>query len=140
MDVTLALLADAANVTQDGKLNVLGTFDSINASTFPCTHPMMHLVMRFESHRVEIGQTKQIEIRLVDSDGGQLGSISGSLQVPDAPPGNRVSVGNILPLANTQFPAPGAYSFVIMINGEVKAEIRLTVTDTKSEVNHDSNS
>ena len=51
MDVTLALLADAANVSQDGKLNILGIFNGLGAAAFPATHPSMHLVLRFEASR-----------------------------------------------------------------------------------------
>jgi len=34
MKATLALLADAANVSEEGKLNVLGIFNNINAEEF----------------------------------------------------------------------------------------------------------
>ena len=35
MVVTLVLLCDAANVTEDGKLNLLGVFDRITATVCP---------------------------------------------------------------------------------------------------------
>ena len=88
MDVTLALLADSANVSQEGKLNILGSFNNVNSAVFPCVHPQMVLVMRFEASRAEIGQSKQLEIRLMDPDGSTLGSVTGSFDVPDAPPGD----------------------------------------------------
>jgi hypothetical protein len=132
MDVKIALLADAANVSQEGKLNILGSFSNINTSSLPCVHPQMVLVMRFDASRAEIGQTKQLEIRLLDPDGKPLGAISGTFQVPDAPPGERVTMGNILPLVNTAFERAGDHSFVVMIGGETKAEVPLRITDTSS--------
>lgn len=132
MDVTLALLADAANVSQKGKLNILGSFGNINTSGFPCVHPQMVLVMRFDASRAEIGQTKQLEIRLLDPDGRALGSVTGTFEVPEAPPGQRVTMGNILPLINTGFERSGDHSFAIMISGETKAEVPLRITDTSS--------
>jgi hypothetical protein len=50
MHVNLAVLCDAANVSREGKLNILGEFDSIHASSFPLTYPTMVLVVRMEAH------------------------------------------------------------------------------------------
>jgi hypothetical protein len=134
MEVILALLADAANISQEGKLNVLGSFNNINASAFPYAHPQMVLVMRFDASRAEIGQTKQLEIRLIDPDGKSLGTLSATFQVPDGPTGQRISMGNILPLVNTAFERAGDHSFAILINGETKDEVGLKVTDSRSTI------
>lgn len=44
MDASILLLADFANVDAAGKLNIIGAFNRIYASKFPCRHPQMHLV------------------------------------------------------------------------------------------------
>jgi len=44
MDLTYLLAADYANITRDGKLNVMGIFSIINAPGFPAVHPQMYLV------------------------------------------------------------------------------------------------
>jgi hypothetical protein len=49
MQVPLALLADHANVSAEGKLNLMGAFDVINARRFPAVHAQMHLVFRIRS-------------------------------------------------------------------------------------------
>ena len=49
MRVPLAVLADYANVTTDGKLNIMGIFNRIFASALPVVHPQMRLVMRFQA-------------------------------------------------------------------------------------------
>ena len=133
MEVTLALLADAANISQEGKLNVLGVFNSINAVSFPCIHPSMVVVMRFEASRAEIGQTKEFEIHLLDPDGASLGNVAGNFVVPDAPPGQRVQMGNILPLNGVTFQRPGPHQFVIMISAETKAEVPITITEYEAQ-------
>ena len=51
MLVKLAVLADYANVTSDGKLNILGIFDRMNVLNLPAVHPQMNLVLRLEAHR-----------------------------------------------------------------------------------------
>ena len=133
MEVTLSLLADSANISQEGKLNILGEFNNINASSFPVVLPSMMLVLRFRAERVEIGQEKQLEIRLSDPDGAELGKANATFVVPDAPPGRRVNIGNILPIQMAAFPRAGDYRFDVMINGDQKADVQLTITDTSQE-------
>src|SRR4051794_18211871 len=68
VNVNLAVLCDAANVSREGKLNVLGEFDSIHASTFPLTYPTMVLVVRLEAHPTEAGD-HTLRLHLNDEDG-----------------------------------------------------------------------
>jgi hypothetical protein len=49
MEVTVAVLADYANVSQDGKLNIMGIFQEINATSLPFVLPQMYLVMSFSA-------------------------------------------------------------------------------------------
>ena len=39
MHVTFALFADAANLSQEGKLNILGVFDALQVGSLPALHP-----------------------------------------------------------------------------------------------------
>jgi len=41
MRVSFALFADAANLSQEGKLNILGVFDALQVATLPAVHPRM---------------------------------------------------------------------------------------------------
>jgi hypothetical protein len=134
MDCTLALVADSANISQEGKLNVLGSFDNINTAVFPCRHPQMVLVMRFDASRAEVGQTKQLEIRLLDPDGKTLGTVNGSFEVPDGEPGRRVTMGYILPLQDVGFEREGDHSFNILINGDDKSSVLIRITDSNTQV------
>jgi hypothetical protein len=45
MQVAFAVFADAANLSQEGKLNVLGVFDALQVGTLPAVHPRAHLVV-----------------------------------------------------------------------------------------------
>jgi hypothetical protein len=46
MKPLLFLAADYASVTGDGKLNVMGIFNDINAFNFPARHSSMHLIAK----------------------------------------------------------------------------------------------
>jgi len=133
MKVTLALLADAANVSQEGKLNVLGVFNSINAANFPAQHLMMQLVLRFEASLAEAGMKKKMTVKLLDEDGGAIGEINGELQVPDKPLGKkarRIQMQAIIPVPGVIFPKPGEYVFSVLIDGRDEEETTLTLIQT----------
>ena len=129
MDVVYALLADGANVSQEGKLNILGSFAHINATSFPARHPEMHLVIRLESSPAEIGSQKKLEIKLLDEDANVIGTpIVGDLTVP--PPkeqGQRIQIQAIMRLVDTVFPKKGRYVFAVLVDGKTEAEVPLSV-------------
>ena len=79
MNIPLALLADAANATSDGKLNILGVFDVVYAARFPAVHPQMQLVFTIEANPAEAGSKRKLEIKLMAEDGQQLLSLAGEL-------------------------------------------------------------
>ena len=126
MNVRLAVLADYANVTGDGKLNILGIFDRINLLQIPAVHPQMHLVLRIEAHPSELNRTYAVEIRLQDPAGAIIFEVKGEI-VPRGEPGQIVSTNQILTLNNLQLEKIGEYTFVVMINNEVKTQIPLAV-------------
>jgi hypothetical protein len=134
MDVTLALLADYANVTAEGKLNILGTFDTIFASKFPTVHPQMQLILSLEAHPAEAGSRKALEIRLMTEDGRNVFSIGAEMQIPEArePMGEMIKSNQIIGLQNVRFERPGSYQFAVLINGETKRTVALKVQERVS--------
>ena len=126
MHVTLAVLADYANVTAEGKLNILGIFDRINLVQVPSVHPQMHLVLRLEAHPAERDRAQRIEIRLHDPERSTIFDVNGEI-VPHGEGGQPISTNQILTLNNLQLEKIGAYNFVVFINGDLKAELPLHV-------------
>lgn len=116
MEITLAVCCDAANVSREGKLNLLGIFNSIHAAEFPCTHPHLALVLRVEARLGEEG-TYPLEIRLVDEDGQQLFHINGQLSLQGAEPGRPMTAQTIMDINNLQLPRPGTYAFEVILGG-----------------------
>jgi hypothetical protein len=116
MDVTLAVSCDAANVSREGKLNLLGIFNSIHAAEFPCTHPHLALVLRVEARIGEEG-VYALEIQLVDEDGQQMFDINGQLSLQGAEPGRPMTAQTIMDINNLQLPRPGTYAFEVFLDG-----------------------
>ena len=134
MDVAFALLADGANVSREGKLNILGAFDRLYASKFPFTWPRMMLVARFVASAAEYGTEKTIEIVTMDADGKKLGTASGKMTLPASASGRELKINHILPMTLT-FQAPGQFSIEILVNGEPKATVALEVVQREEQQN-----
>ena len=115
MDVTLAVCCDAANVSREGKLNLLGIFNSIHASEFPCTHPHLALVLRVEARLGEEG-LHPLEIKLADEDGKEIFKLNGQIALQGAQPGRPMTAQTIMDMNNLQLPRPGTYAFEIFID------------------------
>jgi hypothetical protein len=136
MEVTLALLADAANVSTDGKLNIIGVFNALGGTSFPVVQPQMALVLRFEATRAEEGRTRPIEIQLADGDGRKLFKIDAQLVVPQGAPGTPIRLNHILMLHGIQFPKPGDYVFNILVGDDQKAAVDLRLVEVKPHAQH----
>jgi hypothetical protein len=122
----MAVLADYANVTADGKLNILGIFDRINLMQVPAIHPQMHLVLRLEVHPAERERSHNIEIRLHDPQGITIFEVNGEIR-PHGDSAQPISSNQVLTLNNLQLEKIGDYNFSIFINNDLKSELPLHV-------------
>lgn len=122
--VPLYVLADSANVSVEGKLNLLGIFENINAVTFPATHPMLALVFTLEGDSGDAGSEHALIVDVVDSDGKRIANISGKFKFKQTSSG-KVRSNQIVYFNGLQFPKPGMYEFKIIINGEERAFVPL---------------
>jgi len=129
MEVDLAVIADAANVSQEGKLNILGVFDTIWAREFPFRHASMVFVVRMNADFTEQG-AHRMEVRLMDADGRQLFRAEGPMQVPGAIPGRPHKPHVIMGLSGISFSMPGDYSFEVMVDGQLMKSVPLYVMKT----------
>jgi hypothetical protein len=127
MRVKLALLADYSNVSREGKLNILGIFDTIYARTFPTTHPHMQLVIRLEADFEEAGTTRQVEVQFQAQDGTGLFRLPAALTIQRGEAGEPVRADHILTLTNVTFQEPGRYAFHIVVDGRVDTTVPLRV-------------
>jgi hypothetical protein len=131
MKTVLFLLADYANVSKEGKLNVMGIFDRLNAPKFPTRHPEMHLVVKLRGELGELGGSRQLTIRLIDQDGKEISSISRSFDFPEAEAGRPPEVNFIIGLRDMVFPEPGTYEFVLLVDREHKGGVTIYVNQSE---------
>ena len=128
MEIKFRMLSDFASLTRDGKLNILGVFDEINAPRMPFVLPQMFLVVAYEASAAEAGVDRESRIILMDADGGELLTLEQPLKIPDAKrPGARVAINQVLGLSGFKFAKPGDYQFSFLVDGDEKANLRLRV-------------
>jgi len=135
MRVRFAHLADYANVTQEGKFNIMGVFDVIHASGFPFAHPQMLLVIGFEPDISEQGQHKLVRVRLINDTGEKILEFAGRIVVGQATHGILPSHNHMLVLKNIAFPRPGTYQFDIEIDEQHAGDVKLKVVHQQSSSN-----
>lgn len=127
MNLRLLLAADYANISQEGKLNVMGIFNEISAHNFPCRHSSMHLVITLVPELGEYGISRSLFVRLFAPDGNEVMYISGQIDVPQRGHGRPPEVNVILELKDLVFPKPGPYQFVVLVDKDQKGELRIDV-------------
>jgi hypothetical protein len=113
--IPMALLADEANVSQEGKLNVLGVFDRLASATFPTVHPKMVFAFRVQAEYGDTGRTFPVRVRLVDDDGGVLFEANGDMGAPQVEPGEFLTANQVFALVGVMFPKPGLYKFELTV-------------------------
>ena len=68
MHVTFALFADAANLSQEGKLNIMGVFDALQVGTLPALHPRATLVVHLKGSAADAG-THRVSLQWLSPSG-----------------------------------------------------------------------
>jgi hypothetical protein len=132
VEATLGLLADYANVTAEGKLNIMGVFQFVNVQTFPAVHGQMFLVLTLEAPLAEAGMKKQLTLKLMTEDGPELFTINQEMQLPKANADPRlrgapITVNHIIGFQGLRFDKPGTYQFAVLVGGETKKTVPLRI-------------
>ncbi len=137
MRVTLAVLADHANVTQDGKLNIIGIFQEVNPPFLPFPLPQIFLVATFEAEPPDYGREQSIRVALRAKNGGdsEMLALEGQALVPQPTrPGGPVYLNQALGLSGVTFERAGDYEFSISVEGEEKATVPLRVNKVRRDL------
>ncbi|MBX6332907.1 MAG: hypothetical protein IRY91_13755 [Gemmatimonadaceae bacterium] len=126
MRISFALFADAANLSQEGKLNVLGVFDAVQVAGLPTVHPRAHLVVRIKGGVSDVG-THVMTLRWVNPAGAELWVSNGELNIGPPPPGLTDMDFPLIAAIDLPLDAPGTYAMQVMLDGTVHGEVKLHV-------------
>lgn len=124
----LILVADYANLTADGKLNVMGIFRQVNARKFPAVHPFLTVIVKLQADLgEELDRTRALGLKLLDEDANEIVSIQKEFRFPNRHVGPQPEFNAIFALNNVRFPAPGHYEFVVLVDNDHKGASSLYV-------------
>jgi hypothetical protein len=107
MHISFAVFADGANLSQEGKLNVLGVFDALAVGGFPAVHPRTHFVVRLKG--------------TVDDAGAHVSPGPNPAFEMDLP---------IIAVIDLPLNQAGLYTMQVSLDGDLVAEVRLHVGST----------
>jgi hypothetical protein len=129
MNIQVAVLCDAAT-DDNGKLNLLGAFDTIYTQQLPAVHPQCSIALRVTFGHEDEGD-HNLRLNFVDADGR---SIMPPIPIPvkvtltgDSHFGTRNFIVNIQQL---KFENPGLYSMDVALDEHSQASIPMLIKYT----------
>ena len=126
MHVSFALFADAANLSQEGKLNVLGVFDAVQVGTLPAVHPRANLVVRLKGTRLDIGK-HLVTLRWINPAGNELWTSTGEIEVATPPPAVMDMDFPLIASIDLPLDQSGSYTMRIALDDDTRADVPLQV-------------
>lgn len=126
MHLSFALFADAANISQEGKLNILGVFDALQVGSLPTVHPRATLIVRLKAVTDDAGR-HTLEFRWSGPNDDEMWSSSGELDVGAPPPGATELDVPVIAAIDLPIQEAGTHTMRVSLDGEVHAELLLHV-------------
>jgi len=126
MQVAFAVFADAANLSQEGKLNIMGVFDALQVSSVPAMHPRAHLVVHMKGTPEDVGR-HTVTLRWINPKGSELWTSTGELNVGQPPAG--VTEMDLPLIAQIDLPidATGPFKMTVSLDDTQRAEVPVQV-------------
>lgn len=126
MQVIFALFADAANLSQEGKLNVLGVFDALQVQSLPAVHPRSHLVVHLKGSPDDVGR-HTVTLRWINPQGSELWTSTGELNVGQPPAGVLEMDLPLIAQIDLPIDSAGAYHMTVSLDDKKSVEVPMQV-------------
>lgn len=126
MNIQVAVLCDAAT-DDNGKLNLLGAFDTIYTQQLPAVHPQCSFALRITFGSEDEGK-HTLRLNFVDADGRpMMPHIDIPLQVVLPGESHFLTRNFIVNIQQLKFERAGLYSMDLLVDSQVQASIPLLV-------------
>jgi hypothetical protein len=126
MHVSFSLFADAANISQEGKLNILGVFDAVQVAQLPALHPRTTFVLRLKANAQDAGVHPLI-LRWMNPKGNELWNSQAELEIAGAPPGTSELDMPVIIQLDLPLDTAGEYRMIINVGSQHTATCTLNV-------------
>jgi hypothetical protein len=130
MRLLLSLACEHAEARPDGRLDITGIFDELQAPGFPAVQDRMTVVFVMEWSAEEQGR-REFRADLVDVRERKVLTIEGHTDVAPRRGGRPPRTQLIMPLERVIFPEPGEYRFMLDVEGSASPALSLRVTEQR---------
>lgn len=121
MKATLFEIADYASISNTGNLNLMGIFRNITAPALPTKHPLLFIVLRLRLEMAEVGRNADVELTLMDQDGGRAFRHQGTLTLGSK---DHVYIHQIVGLDIKKY---DTYSWSAFVNGVLVGTVDMEI-------------
>ena len=126
MNIQVAVLCDAAT-DDNGKLNLLGAFDTIYTQQLPAIHPQCSIALRVTFFNGDEGK-HDLQLNFVDADGHSIAKFPPLPVEVTLPEDMHFGTRNfVVNLQQLKFDSTGLYSIDISLDDQPQASIPLLV-------------
>jgi hypothetical protein len=124
---TIAVIAERAQVREDGKLDVSGVYNCRYAHEFPAKLDVT-LALRFDVEPLDYGVHQNIAVHIIDEDGNEVVNLRASPVRFEShhAPGVPLAYDLVVPM-NVGFPRDGTWTFDVRVNDQPVARVPLRV-------------
>lgn len=130
MQIEVFSLCDAAT-TGEGKLNMLGAFDTLWVKKVPLVYPHCTVALRIRFQSSE-GSQHKVSVKFVDADGKHMIPATNGVINIDYSDGRKSASANlILNIQGLKIERFGEYAIDLAVSGENKASLPLYVRERK---------
>jgi hypothetical protein len=128
MHVQYVALCDQIVIGADGRPPLIGVFNDLTVASLPVTVPRVAFAARLLFTADEVGRSRQVEVRISDPAGAEIGRPGGELALPQAPPGlESLAVDVPLQFDLFEVTAVGRYTFLLMVDDSPAAAVQLSI-------------
>lgn len=126
MEIEIFTLADFAADQGNGKLTVVGTFDTLFCPQLPAVQPAFAVALRMRIANKEAGK-HLFEVKMLTPDGKQINSIKGDMDVKVNPHSDYATLNLVFNFNNFKLEKAGKYAFEFHFDGEFRSGLKLIV-------------
>ena len=127
MEIEIFTLCDFAQ-DNGGKLIIVGTFDSMQAKSFPVRHSACSIACRLRFSKKEFGP-HTVTIRFIDTDNKELVQpLEAEIMVQEPVATQHSTINLVINYNNIEFKTAGRYFFELSIDGEWKSGLSLQLS------------
>ncbi len=118
MKTEIFVIAENANITQDGRVNIFAIFNQINAPQFPTVYPRPTIVIRLALEIAERPANRKFTLYFAgeDNNAQQVKLAEGMVDFPARVGGLNPDAVIMLNINAIGFEKPGTYQFILHVD------------------------